>query len=292
MIRFASLAAVLAVAHSVAAQTVTFTVTYNDPGSVHAAYYPAMTANIQAAGALWAQKIQPSANTNIEVGVIFGTTYPRMNGGSTATGYVRTTNNINIYEQGMAYELRTGVDPNGSATDFNLYPNPTYFTQELWLDPNPVARTAPVPLNRTDAVSVILHEMGHGLAFNGWRDYTTAALPSNYQSTFDEYVTSSGGVNYFNGPEAMALYGGPVPLTSQNLFHFGNDPNAVPALPGGNLVPDLMNGVVFYRGTRYNISDLDVAVLKDVGVPLAPVPEPTGLIAVAVFVGWGVRRIR
>ena len=36
-----------------------------------------------------------------------------------------------------------------------------------------------------------------------------------------------------------------------------------------------MNGVVFYRGTRYQVSALDLAILRDVGVPFAAqVPEP------------------
>jgi hypothetical protein len=35
---------------------------------------------------------------------------------------------------------------------------------------------------------------------------------------------------------------------------------------GASLIDQLMNGVVFYRGTRYDISALDIGVLKDVGL--------------------------
>jgi hypothetical protein len=84
-----------------------------------------------------------------------------------------------------------------------------------------------------------------------------------------------------------------VPLTYGNYHHFGNaDPR-----PGSDLIPDLMNGVVFFRGQRYNISPLDLALLADVGVP---VPEPTALTIVSIGIvclsrckHWnrGVRRI-
>ena len=36
-----------------------------------------------------------------------------------------------------------------------------------------------------------------------------------------------------------------------------------------------MNGVVFYRGTRYDISALDLAILRDTGLAVAAAPEPT-----------------
>jgi hypothetical protein len=63
----------------------------------------------------------------------------------------------------------------------------------------------------------------------------------------------------FTGPSATALYGGPVPLTVGSYAHLGN-----PApLPGTDLIPDLMNGVAFTRGTRYHITPLDLAMLRD-----------------------------
>ncbi len=66
---------------------------------------------------------------------------------------------------------------------------------------------------------------------------------------------------------------GLVPITTGNNFHIGNA-----ADPGSDLVPDLMNGVGLFRGTRYSISPLDLAMMQDMGVELAPgvlvVPEP------------------
>jgi len=45
---------------------------------------------------------------------------------------------------------------------------PDYLANELWFDPNPLARLIPVPSNKTDAGSVFIHEMGHILGFNGF----------------------------------------------------------------------------------------------------------------------------
>ena len=50
-------------------------------------------------------------------------------------------------------------------------------------------------------------------------------------------------------------------LTTGNNFHLGNGVG-----PGSDLVGDVMNGVVFDYGRRYNVSELNLAMLKDMGV--------------------------
>ena len=97
-----------------------------------------------------------------------------------------------------------------------------------------------------------------------WRDGTTGAVPGSppYESTFDQWETFDGTNLYFNGPMAELAYGGTVPITFGDNFHVGN----APPRPGSGLIPDLMNGVVFNRGARYEISPLDLAILADAGV--------------------------
>ena len=185
-----------------------------------------------------------------------------------------------IYHQGAAAEIRDGVDPNGAEPDIEIVFGPDYLRNELWFDPNPAARTAPVPTDRTDAVSVVLHELGHAIGFNGWRDLTTGQLPPTYGSTYDAWSFNWYDDVYFYGPRATAVYGGYVPLTRGNWPHLGNRDG----LPGDDLLFDLMNGVNFYRGYRFDVSPLDVAVLADLGLPLQPqaVPEPASLALAAV----------
>ncbi|QDV33385.1 hypothetical protein [Tautonia plasticadhaerens] len=199
---------------------------------------------------------------------------PTANGGSVTSSFVGNDGTYNVFEQGAVAEIRDGVDPNGASHDIQFTFGTAYLVDELWFDPDPSSRTDPVPSNRTDAVSVLLHEFGHALGFNGRRDLFDGSLPGNYQSTRDALTTFDGSDFFFVGALAMDLYGGPVPLTYGNIFHLGN-----PApRPGDDLIGDLMNGVVYYRGTRYGISDLDLAILSDIGVPISfssAIPEPS-----------------
>jgi hypothetical protein len=259
---------------------VTFDVSFIDPGNLHSASYAALTSHVQASGVRWAGYFQNAATVAVQVQIEFTTDVPRATGRSETSVFVNTVNGFNVFEQSTAHKLRTGTDFNGATPDVLIQLNPGYLNNELWLDPNPAARTAPVPGNRTDAMSVFIHELGHALAFNGWRDGTTGALPGNYMSTWDRHVTFDGTNLFFNGPAAVDEYGGPVAVTFNNPNHIGN--SAQSGRPGSDLIPDLMNGVVFFRGQRYDVSALDLAISSDAGIPLAPVPEPAGLLGLGL----------
>lgn len=207
-----------------------------------------------------------------------------------------------LLEQGVAYELRTGIDANGTDPDMYLDIGLNYLRNSLWFDPDPASRTAPVPSNGTDAMSMLLHEAGHAIAYNGWSDPVTGVPPADMWSTFDRWMVP-GAPTVFSGPNAVAAWGSAPDLTTGNNKHWGNQaaavlppvvwqaarpiewhngfavPPRVPAPPTlplpeqpnavqASLIDQLMNGIVFYGGHRYDISPLDIAVLKDVGLPL------------------------
>lgn len=297
-LRRIALAAALVALQPVAQANVGFNVSFGDPSGTWSDYYSRIQAQVMAAGQEWMGLLgQPSFNTTLDVRINFAN-IPTANGGSASSAYVGTVAGINLFEASAAAKLRDGTDVTGAQPDiiFTIGTN-GYLQDELWFDPTPSnLLDDAVPGNRTDARTVFLHEFGHALGFNGWRDWSSGQLPGSYQSTFDQYVTGGGSSTpFFNGPEAMALYGGPVPLTSGNLFHLGN--SAASGRPGVDLVPDLMNGVVFYRGTRYQVSALDLAILRDVGVPFAAqVPEPGSVLlllcGVALLGGVARRRGR
>jgi hypothetical protein len=142
-----------------------------------------------------------------------------------------------------------------------------------------------VPIDKTDAESIFTHEFGHIFGFNGNRDQSTGALVSNIESTFDALVSVLNNSPYFIGSNAENAYGGPVPLTVGNMYHVGNQSG-----PGAELATypaDLMNGVVFYRGTRYTISALDTAIAADLGLVVAvPEPSPIAIFCAALVVFW------
>jgi PEP-CTERM motif len=284
-----ALVSMLAVPTFGAHAAMTYSVAFNDPFSQSTSLYSAIDSHVGAALATWGSSLSGSANVAVRVDI--SSTTPRATGASVTSGFVRTTGSYTVFEQGLAYELRTGIDPNGAAADVVLTFNPNYLANELWFDPNPTLRSATVASNRTDAMSVFLHEFGHAIGFNGWGDAITGAPPATYRSTWDDLVSYNGANTFFNGARAVSLYGAPVPITYGNNFHLGNQPG-----PGSNLIPDLMNGVVFNRGTRYNVSGMDLAILSDIGVgvvAITPVPEPAtyamfamGLLAL----GWRVNR--
>jgi hypothetical protein len=242
--------------------SVSFNVAFTDDGT-YAAYYDRIRSHLLAAGAEWAKRFV--SNASIEIDVQFSPTITRAGGRSTGYFFYKSEGGYNIAEDGAVRELRTGVDPNGPTSDVEIFFEPDYLINQMWFDPNPAARTATVPSNRIDAMSVCLHELGHAFGFNGYRD-NFGALSDVWMSRWDSYVVSDGQNLFFNGPSATAAYGADVPVTWGNRCHIANNAPR----PGSDLIPDLMNGIVFYFGRRYYYSDLDLAVLKDVGVPVAP----------------------
>ena len=241
---------------------INYSIAFDDPTSaLNSTVRPLLESHAVAAGERWAKYLVGDAN--IEVVIRPNDAIPFAEGRSVTSSFVESNGAFDVFEQGMTAELRTGVDPNDADYDVLIEINPTYVYDELWFDPDPVARTAAVDVNRTDAMSTFLHEFGHALGFNGWINATTGTYPGNYQSTYDEKINFDGQNFFATGPAATALYGGPVPLSFGNVSHVAN----FSPRPGEDLLLDVMNGLVFYRGTRYEISPLDLALLNDAGVP-------------------------
>lgn len=110
---------------------------------------------------------------------------------------------------------------------------------EAWFfDPTP-ATVTDLPPNRPDFLSTANHELGHVLGFGTAMAYFA-------------YVSNT----TFTGPQAIATYGGPVPLIATGT-HFvsglssgGREPLLDPSRPGG---------------VRSTATPIDVAVLVDLG---------------------------
>lgn len=257
---FAAFAAV-AVAAPATRGAITYSVAFDDPTGALAPVRSLIEQHVLAAGQRWGNYLV--GDGAIEVLVRTATSVPFAEGRSFTSNFVRTSGGFNVFEQGMTAEIRTGVDPNAASPDVEILINPDYANNELWYDPDPVARTAAVDVNRTDAMSTFLHEFGHALGFAGWMNATNGTFPGDYKSTYDERIAFDGTDFFFTGPEATVLNGTAPPLTYANIAHVAN----FSPRPGENLLLDVMNGLVFYRGYRYEISPLDLAILRDAGVP-------------------------
>ncbi|MDF2462000.1 MAG: hypothetical protein K0Q43_235 [Ramlibacter sp.] len=188
----------------------------------------------------------PGSGT-IQVRVIFDPAVTIASGGSvfdSATTQVGTFNGVPVYETVFANELRTGVDLNGAEADVTIRVNPSL--NGLYLDPSP-STSYDLPLDRMDFISVVKHELLHALGVVGLRDLATGNLRAAQQFTFDKYVSMIGGQPYVTGPEAQAVYGGPVPLTPGNFYHYG----ATGANPS-TLLGGILNGVFLNTGIAMN----------------------------------------
>lgn len=168
-----------------------------------------------------------------------------------------------VSEEGAAHEIRTGKDPNGDKPDIEMFFDPAYF-RLLWFDPEPTARTAPIPRDELDAYSVILHELGHAFGFNGFRHEKTGKVRGEWMSAYDRWVQFDGKNFFFHGPKAVELYGRPIPLArTLNNYHHVAEKGAT---SDRELTEDLMNGITLKWAHRYYISPLDVAILGDCGL--------------------------
>jgi hypothetical protein len=277
--------------------------TLDDPGNQFAAF-PLLQTDLNAAGQILSGIL--GGQGTVLVRVKAANSIPRSEGSPLGTVFVRNQGGVAVYETAALAEAQTGADPLGvGQPEIEIDLNTETYLKQAWFDPSGAARTGTVPPTKTDFISIVLHEMLHGVGFTGWR--TTSGpgygqLPGGYESTYDALTGFGTGGNptvlYFDGPTADAVYGGPVPLTSvgpsgalssQSFYHVGNPAG----LPGSDLLPDIMNGVVFYTGTRYTVGRLDAAMLADMGwsvrAPLpSTVPRPlTGDVTGAVRVALG-----
>lgn len=207
----------------------------------------------------WSDVLAGSATANIIVEIMTSTASGRAQGGpAQVTTAARFADGVILGEGTMSAELRSGGNPNAAGDDLRLQVSIDYLRNELWFDPTPETADD-IPNNRTDALSVIIHELGHGLVFSGYGE----ALDGLFRSPYDLRVVKERGAPYFSGPNVLALVGHEIPLTPGNYTHYGT----VAAPPsGGDPLAGLMNGVAYYRGARYTIGDLDLAIAADAGL--------------------------
>jgi hypothetical protein len=247
---------------------ITFSVVFTAAAQTYPQYLDGLQSSMIAAGNEWAKHFPVPHDVSLEVQIDISAAVATANGKSADSVYVESLGGMSIYQQSAAYEILTGQDPNQADPDieitFGADPLSGADGHSYWFDPDPVARTALMPSDGVDAMSTCLHELGHAFGFNGWRDWETGALPSTYCSYYD-YLSSTDGTDFFfDGTRAIAVYGSHVPETYGNIAHIGN----LAPHPGEDLDLDLMRGTRTLLAHRYYISDVDLAVLADTGLPI------------------------
>ncbi len=274
----ASIALGAIVAHATAGVDVVF----DDTACGLSADRSAILENLRAAETIWSRAL--GAEASFEVVIRVSDQVPTLTARSLAAVFVEHADGLSVYEQGAGYELRTGIDPNGMDPDIEITIGAEYLRDRMWFDPDPIARSTPVPPDRVDAVSSFVHELAHALFMNGWRDPATGRCFDRVASTWDLLVIGmsagageDGRAAWFCGPASLAVFGRPVPLSAGGCHHLGQDD---PGTPGQDLADDVLTGVRFSTGRRYELSALDVALAQDVlgigatGVDLAEAGPP------------------
>ena len=238
-----------------------FTVSLNDPSGLAGAQANAIATTMQAAANRWGALIQGFGVVDIQVNFArlgTGASSPLATGGSAETAFVENKPGLVVFQQSSAWEIQTGADINGTAADLIVTINSDLIPQ-LFFD---ASFSASIPPDKYDAGTIFLHEIGHGLAFNSLRQADgslmlgTASDRSSipFSLVYDNFVSFNNGVK-FNGPNTNLVSGGVLLAGIDNTAHVSD-------------INDLMNPSVSLR-TRKSISDVDIAVAQDVGLPIA-----------------------
>src|SRR5689334_10397440 len=288
-------AAVLVCACTGHALALTFSFSYVDDASGTFASRGWLDSNslfqqdIRAAANLWGARIDSNATIVVRVDTH---SYAARAGGTNSSGRLLYTNSAgkNVWEPGALTRVLTGSNPGQTfyGYDILLGFDANFVESNYWFDPQPTLRNSAVPSNKGDFMSVVMHELGHGLGMTGYRDFATGQIPGSDETLFDDRSYFGGNGNaiapdgsrnpmFLHGTYAASLYGGDLHLTnkppgdlnySQNYFHLSSCSGS-----GDGLGTTLMNGCVLPNGTRMDITPFDAAVFGDLGYPLV---MPTG----------------
>ncbi|MCK1498282.1 Ig-like domain-containing protein [Bradyrhizobium sp. 188] len=158
---------------------------------------------------------------------------------------------------------QTGIDPNEGLPDggFTIYLGNDgtirNYGDPVWFDPNPQLGIVPdIPNGSDDFISIATHEIIHCLGFATWPEVN---------APWNQHTVQQNGVWYYSSPTVDHILGGKLPL----------DPNEIPGKAGdhiGNtsiayqpITSDLMYEWGNYQNNRFDIGQLDLSVLQDLG---------------------------
>jgi len=192
----------------------------------------------------------------------------------------------------VGHKIQTGVDLNGQAADGTIW----FKSTASWSFGGEVAS------DQYDFESVAIHELVHTLGFlssiesdnppNGVKRTVLDSFlitikgehpistDGAWNRTYNPYLTGQGwvwndslgideGGLYFGGANAVAAYGGSVPLNTPDEFAPGNSMSHLGNPSQGGLGSFLM-GAGAPRGLTMSLNPFELAILKDLGYTILP----------------------
>lgn len=249
--------------HKGAALSTNYTVTLAGSGLAGQEEKQALILETARAAGLWLSSYISGTGT-IELEIRFDGSIDTMNARSIdvkahGTGKAQDGKSYLLYEDGVAAEIRSGVDVNGDKSDAVVTVGTTNLDRYYWFDET-LGSTDDIPLNKTDGFQVMLHELLHTMGFNGWLANSTGPYTGNAISLYDSLFKLDGGRSYFVGDNAKAAYGAEVPVTN---VHLGD---ALTFADGRlNGAETVMSASHPSNGTRLSLDPVVIGVLRDLG---------------------------
>ena len=213
-----------------------------------------------------------------------------------------TTEAAGFWRTVVQHKLLSGVDTNGAAADGEILWN---WTQYDWGLGDSVAD------GEYDFVSTAIHELMHSFGFlsnidapgrNSGRDWTDfdryivtvdGVRPISpfygWRSRYDEELTGADGGFYFGGANAIAAYGGLVPLFTPDPFQRGSAMSHLDDTTFTGADQRIMNAATGSGLAVRVVSPLELAILTDLGYQVVMPQTPPYAAAALGFVllgGW------
>lgn len=222
--------------------TAQLSISFNDPGGAESRYYAGVRTVLNQAFAAWMSHFDDSRGTvTLNVGFKDSHGAEAADCGPDLVYRVGYTAGVPVYVSGFALAAVGGAS--GIQASATLTLDTTFLSQSF---PNGVPAG-------TFGLTVMEHELGHALGFNTFLSGAPFGAPDpRLRTAFDQSLRFAPGAETFNGAYAQASYGGPVPMEPASVAHT--------YAPGGA-------SVMSYLQAAATIQPLDVAILRDAGLP-------------------------
>jgi len=208
---------------------------------------------VRAAGEIWGRYIN-APDVNIDVNLSLED-FPASTLANAGPRFVNTGQGFfNVVTE----QLSTGIDTG----DFGVLPFEAEVTIDLqilldggfFITPDYVPDPAELVPPMNDLLTVLLHEWGHIFGFS---------ILQSAETRFEENTSLINGDYFFVGQNAVAEFGGNIPLGTVNLTD-----GTTRIDPHFDVRGELLSAALL-QGTRLPISPLEIAVLRDLGLLIA-----------------------
>jgi hypothetical protein len=235
---------------------VTFSIEVNDPLNISVGYTDQLEKCLLAAANEWGRHIAGKASIEIELSFQYHPTAVAMASPGSSV-FLRYEDGVRLYSWSTLEEIITGVDQNGDDPDAEIIVNPHCFSS-MYFSPFPRRGRAFVPYDKYDTYSILLHELGHTLAFCGWYGHTVSEM-MGYQSIYDKHIEEDEDGNLrFVGKRSREIVPGGIPLNRYSPAHTDAERS-------------LMYAYV-QKGKKLRVTNLELAILEDCGMPIVGRP--------------------